>query len=540
MSGNGKPRSGCWLAGALLLLWSGGDVRVPASEPPQRSVSIAFVGDLMCHKPQMTAAYNSRTRSYDFDPTFDAVRAELERADIAIGNLETTLPGNPRQYRGFPLFGVDDAFAAAVRRAGIDVLATANNHCLDTFEAGLLRTIKVTRELGFHQLGTYASAEDHRARRVLILEKNGLRVAVLNYTYSTNGIDIPDGVVVNLMDEERIIADLACARSMKPDATLVVFHWGWEYNRYPNSQQKRFAKLSFEHGADVVLGAHPHVVQPFELQTVTDIYGATRDCLVLYSAGNFLSNQQRSHTKGGIIFHFDLVRQEGRPLAFANVRHTPTWVYRGYSRGKRFYKVLPAAASLSQRSVPGYEKSRMRSHLASTDKLLAKGHQSLDAYYARGGVPQIAAEPIVAAAKSPPLPRPEILTKTTPAPPTPEPLDPEAAASFKPGGAIQVTARLTAKPPLDGIDPRASGNLLGGFEYAVVSVGSGDYPLPKIRVADGLVVGRKLTRSARRELGDVVQFRLVPLDRYPALKRWKFADVAEPEASLPLYTPKLR
>lgn len=509
---------------------------------PQRHVRFAFAGDLMSHRQQQIAAYQSGTKTYDFSRAFKHIKPVLEKADFAIANLETTLPGNSRQYRGFPLFGVHDAYAGAVREAGINVLATANNHSLDSFKNGLIRTVKVTRKLGFHQLGTYVSREDFEQNRILMLKKNGLKVAILNYTYGTNGISVPDGVVVNLMTEERVTADLAQARALKPDAIIVVYHWGWEYNRYPNSQQKQFARLSFEHGADVVLGAHPHVVQPYEVRTVTDIYGETRDCLLLYSAGNFFSNQQRRHSIGGIVFHFDLLKTEEGRLVFSKIDHTVTWVYRGYAGGRRFFEVLPVNSALTSRKLPSYERSRMKAHLSSTTALLAAGKKSVKAYHARLDQPLPGPGTLSVQLEEPPgQPKTKKTAKVeVKVNPDARPvIDSAAAKKYRPGGLVVVTAKLIARPTPESVDTSA-GNSLGIFEYEVIKVQKGHYPLPIIRVADGLVVGRRLTRTATREIGDVIQIGVVPIEQYPALKRWRLIGLdKKSEVELPLFTPKL-
>lgn len=304
-------------------------------------LTIANIGDIMCHDPQLAAAWDASRGVYDFDQTFATVAAELSRADLTIGNLETTLPGDRRQFTGYPAFGSPDELAGAARRAGVDILTLANNHSVDKGRRGILRTLEVVQSLGFQHLGTYSSLDDWNKRRILWVEAKGLRLALLNYTYGTNGIRVPAGLVVNQIEDGRQIAeDLALARSQAPDAIIVLYHYGTEYLRQPDAYQQRWTNFAFEHGADIVLGGHPHVVQPYAVKSVQDRYGETRDRLVIYSTGNFVSNQQRRHTDGGVIFRFAL-EQDGDRARFRKVDYTPIWVLRDRQGGKLSYRILP-------------------------------------------------------------------------------------------------------------------------------------------------------------------------------------------------------
>ena len=298
------------------------------------TLSITAVGDIMCHDRQLISAFDYECQCYDFSSTFRKVTPYLSRADISIGNLETTLPGDDtkKPYSGYPQFGSPDSLAQAIKDSGIDVLSLANNHSVDKGLTGILRTLDVTQSLGFFTLGTYRSKEEWKKKRVLILRKKGFRIALLNYSYGTNGLKVPRPAIVNMIDDKKIIADLHYVHDIvKPDLVIVIYHFGKEYKRYPDAFQKKYVNLAFKHGADVILGGHPHVLQPYELQTVKDVFNKKKKRLVIYSLGNFVSSQQRHYTDGGIMFHFE-IRKNSNPQAeqniiYSKVSHTLVWVY---------------------------------------------------------------------------------------------------------------------------------------------------------------------------------------------------------------------
>ncbi|MDH5657564.1 MAG: CapA family protein, partial [Spirochaetia bacterium] len=251
------------------------------------SVSFSVVGDIMQHDLQIETAYNPSCKCYEYKPVFEPVKEYLEKADITIGNLETTLPGDPKKYSGYPEFGAPDSLVTALDYVGFDILTTANNHSLDKGKSGLKRTIKVLDQKGIVHLGTYSSHTEHKKNRVLFVHKNGIKFALLNYTYGTNGIAVPKDVVVNLIDDKKIMEDMALAREAKPDVIVVLYHFGGEYLRQPDEYQKKYVNLAFNEGADIVLGGHPHVLQPFEVKNVKDKFGKQKNRLVIYSLGNF-------------------------------------------------------------------------------------------------------------------------------------------------------------------------------------------------------------------------------------------------------------
>jgi poly-gamma-glutamate synthesis protein (capsule biosynthesis protein) len=308
-------------------------------------VTIAAIGDIMVHGAQLKAAWDDGKQSYDFEPVFSQVKDLLSAADLTIGNLETTFPGREELYSGYPQFGAPDALAAALKEAGVDILNTANNHACDKGKGGLVRTIKVLDEYGLLHVGTYQNRTAYETQRILMVERNHIKIALLSYTYGTNDMAIPAETYIGIIDQQQMAEDIKLARAQNPDFIICLLHWGTEYERYPDDAQKKLIAFLFSEGVDVVLGGHPHVLQPFELQSVTDKYGTTRPHLVIYSLGNFVSNQRDRYRDGGIIFNFTLQKynspDKGKSLDITDVHYTPTWVYAQHATFKNQFYVLP-------------------------------------------------------------------------------------------------------------------------------------------------------------------------------------------------------
>lgn len=204
----------------------------------QERIKLLFVGDLMQHQAQIDAACTD-AGTYDYSACFAHVKEQISQADVAIGNLEVTLGGNP--YRGYPTFSAPDEYLSAIQEAGFDVLLTANNHCLDRGKAGLERTIRQLETRNIPFAGTYRNPEERKARYPLFIEKKGFRIALLNYTYGTNGIPVSTPQVVNYIDRQQIAKDIRSAQARRPDAIIACMHWGNEYQRIPNREQEQLA-----------------------------------------------------------------------------------------------------------------------------------------------------------------------------------------------------------------------------------------------------------------------------------------------------------
>ena len=321
------------LAGLVLLVSN----PLLAQTPPVDSseLSLLFIGDIMGHGSQIRSAHRPESDTYDYSGVFEYLQPELEAVDFAIANLEVTLAGPP--FKGYPQFSSPDDLAVAARDHGIDVLVTANNHSADRRGPGIQRTIEVLDSLNIQHTGTFVSAAERRARNLLVLEKKGWRVGVLNYTFSTNGIPVPDPYIVNMLDREQMREDIRLAQRDSLDQLVVFVHWGREYEHQPYSTQTSLASYLLDLGVDLVIGAHPHVLQPMAWEK-----RGAQDQVVVYSLGNFVSNQRDPGRDGGGMFEVTLARQDGR-VAVKEAGYHLIWVYKRYEGGKLHFHVVPGA-----------------------------------------------------------------------------------------------------------------------------------------------------------------------------------------------------
>ncbi|MEM6316850.1 MAG: CapA family protein [Bacteroidota bacterium] len=307
------------------------------------SIKLLFVGDIMQHEPQIKAAEKVRHKSYDYESCFRYVKPIIERADLAIGNLEVTLPGKP-PYKGYPQFRSPDDLAKGLKVSGFDILVTANNHSNDAGRTGVINTIETLKSNGFHQTGTFKNAAERAAFYPLIVHKKNFKLAFLNYTYGTNGIKTRLPAIVNYIDTALIKEDLAVAKSRNPDFTIAIMHWGKEYKLVESKKQRQLTQWLFQNGADVVIGAHPHVIQP--IKVLSDATFQSTYPLVIYSMGNFISNQTKPNTDGGIMVEMTLVKNtETATTRLLDHHYIPVWRYvQKDSKGRRKYFAVPVSA----------------------------------------------------------------------------------------------------------------------------------------------------------------------------------------------------
>lgn len=302
-----------------------------AMEPAEVKLSLLIAGDLMQHMPQIKAAQQS-DGSYNYDECFAGIKDEVESADVAIANFETTLAGAP--YSGFPKFSAPDDFLSGIVGSGFDIMLTANNHCVDTHRKGLERTLAMMDSMGVYHLGTYRNISEREKNYPFLLEKDGLRIVLLNFTYGTNGLPVPEPCYVNLMDTTEIAADLEKAKGMNPDVIIALPHWGIEYQTLPSKAQKDMAKWLLEHGVDHIIGGHPHVAQPIELLN-------NKQNLIAWSMGNVVSNQSKPNTYGGYMVRLEFTKNDSVTV-LSDHNYSLYWVSRPPDNGYRHqYRILP-------------------------------------------------------------------------------------------------------------------------------------------------------------------------------------------------------
>lgn len=395
---------------ALLFRGDGGgghtaDIGDGADKPDKPAepieLTISCVGDIMVHKSQLTAQYNSATDSYSFDDNFQYVKKYIEAADLALCNVETTFGGGA--YSGYPAFNSPESLADAISNAGFDAAITSNNHMMDTGFKGMQRTIEVLRGAGLPVTGSKLAGED---KSYIIADVKGVKVAVVSYTYETPGVNGRRTINGNPLSDEAkscinsfsynsldndlaaLKADIDSARGDGAQVVIVYFHWGEEYQRTPNDWQQRIARRAAEMGADAIFASHPHVLQGVEMLKITepgaddgqsgDTADGTEDSIdnsqdggsgsgqgdggaktkkvpVFYSLGNFLSNQRRetlnnnAYTEQGLIASVHLTyHPDSGELSDVSMDAMPTWLDKYTSGGRTYYAIVPLDAELEQ------------------------------------------------------------------------------------------------------------------------------------------------------------------------------------------------
>ena len=303
----------------------------------QDTLSITFIGDIMQHNSQIESAYNSQLNSYEYDSCFKYLKEEMADSDLTIANLEFTFGGKP--YSGYPAFSAPNQLAEALLHSGVDILVTANNHTCDRRKKGVIGTLDVLDSVGLKHTGSFRSQAEKESQYPMLIEKSGIRIALLNYTYGTNGIPVSTPTRVSLINEDSIKSDLEKAKVMKVDKIIAFMHWGTEYTHEPNSYQKRYAKLLFDYGANFVIGSHPHVLQPMYHEQ-SDF--SKEETVLVYSLGNFISNQRTFPRDGGAMFKMTLIKNNSA-VEISEVGYMLTWVWRPIVEGKKKYYVMPVA-----------------------------------------------------------------------------------------------------------------------------------------------------------------------------------------------------
>lgn len=311
------------------------------------TITISVVGDLMCHSPQFEYAKVGND-SFDFDPVYRNVKKYLESSDFTFGNLETVTAGRENGgYSGYPFFNTPSSYISALKNIGVDLLVTANNHSLDRSEKGIRKTINEIINRNINYTGTFTSQMDRDSIRIFDIK--GVKFAVLAYSYGTNGNPIPKGknYLINLIDFDLIEKDIRTARNLGAELVLVNYHFGEEYKREPVQFQKEVVNKTIELGADIIIGGHPHVLQPVNFYKTNNTY--LDSGFVAYSMGNFFSNQRKRHTDTGMILTIQIKKNFlNNKFEIEKVDYLPTWVFKGNTKNGNEFVLLPAV---------GYEDS---------------------------------------------------------------------------------------------------------------------------------------------------------------------------------------
>jgi len=330
-------------------------------------IKLSAVGDILVHESQLLSQYNQDTKQYDFTNNFRFVKPYIESSDIAIANLETTLAGEKKKYTGYPTFNTPDAIVDALRDTGFDVLSAANNHILDRGSEGVLRTSEVIRSKGLDLIGIRKAAEDIP---FVIKDVKGIKLGFTNYAFETqringnktlNSLIIPkevepliDTFNYDYLDEDLLKIKERINQMKASGAEVIVFsmHWGTEYQRQPNEYQKKIAKALADYGVDIILGTHPHVLEPIDyIESNT----SNKKTLVVYSMGNFISNQcferlNNRYPEDGTIVNITLKKDlKKNIITIKEVNYIPTWVHREPNGTNFTYEILPLTDALNDK-----------------------------------------------------------------------------------------------------------------------------------------------------------------------------------------------
>ena len=318
---------------------SGPTSTTTATEPPVEIV-IAAVGDVLPHDSLIESVRDARTESYDFRPVFAPVAPYLSGADYAVANLETRIGAPGEEFTGYPVFNSPLSLAYALKLAGIDLVATANNHALDQGGEGLVATLDRLDSIGLAHVGTSRSAEERL--RPHIVDIKGVRVAFLNYTEWLNGLSLPEGqeeYSVNTLNADVVARDAAIARMWGADIVIALLHYGDEYERRPNETQLEISEEILSRGVDVILGSHPHVIQPIEHVFEYENW-RMKDKYVVYSLGNFVSAQRERYRDSGLIAYVHIVKR-GLRAYVTGISYLPVYVQASGGAPPARYRVLP-------------------------------------------------------------------------------------------------------------------------------------------------------------------------------------------------------
>lgn len=325
------------------------DLQTTSSTPTEITIHMSAFGDTMCHLTNIKNAYDSTSKDYDFSNVFKNIKNYTQNADITVGNLETTFAGKSRGYTGYPTFNTPEILGKNLKAIGVDVLTTANNHCMDKGYSGLASTLGFLDQYELSHTGTARSEEEQNT--ILIKNVNGIKIAFLSYTYGTNGITIPKDkpYSVNLIDKDLIKKHIDLAKAEDVDVICVSMHWGVEYKLKQNSTQEDLANFLFENGVDIILGSHPHVLEPMEKRTITLEDGTQKDGFVIYSLGNFVSGQIYANTKSTVILDIQITKNSDGKISIDNVHYTPLYLYDkgANSKSRTRYTLMDIEKSIS-------------------------------------------------------------------------------------------------------------------------------------------------------------------------------------------------
>lgn len=319
---------------------------VKKEEKKDVTFTLTALGDVLCHNTQYWDALDKSTNTYDFSYVFENVKEYTNKADVTIANLETSFADAP--YSNYPTFNSPASLATALKDIGIDIITTAGNHCLDKGFKGLSETINVLDKNEIEHLGTYKTAEDQE--KLFVKDLNGAKVAFIDYTYGTNGIPVPTGkeFCVNIIDKEKIKDEIEKAKDQKVDVIIACMHWGQEYHTTQTKEQEDLADFLFQNGVDIIIGNHPHVIEPFETKEVTMPDGTKKQCFVAYALGNFTADQNYANTRDSIIINLKITKKADGTVSIDSSDYIPLYIYKNPALSIKKFKVIDLKTAIEK------------------------------------------------------------------------------------------------------------------------------------------------------------------------------------------------
>jgi len=294
--------------------------------------TIVSVGDIFIHQSNLDSAFEPEKDIYNFNDAFSPIADYSREVDLATawlgGVMDTKGP-----YKGYPLFKSPAELIETFKNIGLDIVFRTN-HTLDYGEKGFKTTTEILEKNNINQVAAYLTEE--ASKNIFIYQKDNLKIAFLGYIYGMNGIFIPKPWMINLIDLEKIKNDVNKAKE-KADFVVVALHFGTEYERYPNKMQKNIVKEIADFGADMIIGSHPHVIQPADI--ITSIDG--RKVFVAYGLGNFFCGQRQHYTDAGMILRYT-VEKTGEETRLKEIKYISTWVAKYKENDKYKFKILPS------------------------------------------------------------------------------------------------------------------------------------------------------------------------------------------------------
>ena len=348
-------------------------------------ITLLNAGDIMYHGPQLNSAYNSSTGKYDFSDNFQYMKSIISAADYAVANFETTT-ANQKKYESYPSFNSPLETLTSIKDAGYDMLLFANNHCYDKKKDGFVATLNQFKNFGFEYIGGKLSEEE---KSYMVKDVNGVKLGMMNYAdtltskngqyYTINGITINDGcdklMDIYMRDEydklySEVSERIADMKAQGADIIIMYIHWGDEYKLQPVSSQTKVAQKLCDLGVDVIIGGHPHVIEPMEI--LTSQTNPEHSTICFYSLGNYISNQNRltlsnsnkQYTENGLTVTLTIRKYSTGDVFVKSIDYTPTWVHRYYcSDGYNDYNVVPLRQAIANPELYGlYNSSFGLSH----------------------------------------------------------------------------------------------------------------------------------------------------------------------------------